>query len=192
MSSPKTYKTIIENVFNQPEIFRVINMKCFSKNFRALSNFWCRVFCEIIYWIMTAKWRLDVWWDPESVSAFTIRPFWLVCKHVVYTTIVNFQMNIVYRRKKKNRKKKQKKTWIPEVFAIFRKKSSLPSFLLCSSNSSRCSFVICFTLALAWFLVSVFLPLAILCEIQWERYLHLALPAKWYWLRCLNCFGQAA
>ena len=30
-----------------------------------------------------------------------------MCKHVVYTTIVNFQMNIVYRRKIKNRKKKQ-------------------------------------------------------------------------------------
>ena len=55
---------------------------------------------------MTAKWRLDVWWDPESVSAFTIRRFWLVCKHIVYTTIVNFHMNIVYRRKIKNWKKK--------------------------------------------------------------------------------------
>ena len=29
-----------------------------------------------------------------------------MCKHVVYTTIVSFQMNIVYRRKIKNRKKK--------------------------------------------------------------------------------------
>ena len=29
-----------------------------------------------------------------------------VSKHVVYTTIVNFQMDIVYRRKIKNRKKK--------------------------------------------------------------------------------------
>ena len=36
---PKNYKTIIENVFNQPELFRVINMKCFSKNFRTLSNY---------------------------------------------------------------------------------------------------------------------------------------------------------
>ena len=44
--------------------------------------------------------------------------------------------------------------WVPEVFAILRKKSSLPSFLPCSSNSSRCSFVISFTLALAWFLIS--------------------------------------
>ena len=43
--------------------------------------------------------------------------------------------------------------WVPEVFAIFRKKSSLPSFLPCSSNSSHRFFVICFTLALAWFLV---------------------------------------
>ena len=25
----KNYKTIIENVFSQPEIFRVINIKCF-------------------------------------------------------------------------------------------------------------------------------------------------------------------
>ena len=44
--------------------------------------------------------------------------------------------------------------WVPEVFAIFRKKSSLPSFLPCSSISSRCSFVISFTLVLAWFLIS--------------------------------------
>ena len=44
--------------------------------------------------------------------------------------------------------------WIPEVFAIFRKKSSLPSFLPCSNNSSHCYFVISFTLALAWFLIS--------------------------------------
>ena len=28
-----------------------------------------------------------------------------MCKHVVYTTIVSFQVNIVYRRKIKNRKK---------------------------------------------------------------------------------------
>ena len=45
--------------------------------------------------------------------------------------------------------------WVPEVFAIFHKKSSLPSFLPCSSIFSRCSFVISFTLALAWFLISV-------------------------------------
>ena len=45
-------------------------------------------------------------------------------------------------------------SWIPEVFAIFRKKSSLPSFLPFISNSSHCSFVICFALALAWFLIS--------------------------------------
>ena len=37
---------------------------------------------------------------------------------------------------------------------IFCKKSSLPSFLPCSSNFSRCSFMICFILALAWFLIS--------------------------------------
>ena len=30
-----------------------------------------------------------------------------MCKHVVYTAIVNFQMNIGYRRKIKNRKKKE-------------------------------------------------------------------------------------
>ena len=41
MSSPtkKNYKIIIENVFSQPEIFRVVNIKCFSENFRTLSNF---------------------------------------------------------------------------------------------------------------------------------------------------------
>ena len=44
-------------------------------------------------------------------------------------------------------------TLVPEVFAIYCKKSSLPSFLPCSSNSSRYSFVICFTLAMAWFLI---------------------------------------
>ena len=32
-----------------------------------------------------------------------------MCKHIVYTTVVNFQMNIVYRRKTK--KKKEKKTF---------------------------------------------------------------------------------
>ena len=31
-----------------------------------------------------------------------------MCKHGVYTTIVDFQMKIVYRRKIKNRKKKKK------------------------------------------------------------------------------------
>ena len=46
--------------------------------------------------------------------------------------------------------------WVPEVFVIFHKKSSSPSFLPCSSDSSRCSFVISFTLALAWFLISAF------------------------------------
>ena len=77
MPSPtrKNYKIIIENVFSQPEISRVINIKCFSENFRTLSNFWCWEFCEIIYWIITVKYRLDVWWDPESVSEFTIRRF---------------------------------------------------------------------------------------------------------------------
>ena len=44
--------------------------------------------------------------------------------------------------------------WIPDVFTIFRKKSSLSSFLPCSSTYSQCSFVICLTLALAWFLIS--------------------------------------
>ena len=44
--------------------------------------------------------------------------------------------------------------WVPEEFAICRKKSSLPSFHPYSSISSRCSFVISFTLALAWFLIS--------------------------------------
>ena len=44
--------------------------------------------------------------------------------------------------------------WVPEMFAVFRKKYSLPSFLHCSSISSRCSFVISFAFALAWFLIS--------------------------------------
>ena len=101
----KNYKIITENVFSQPEICRVINIKCFSEIFRTLSNLWCREFFEIIYWVITVKSRLDVWWDPESVSAFTIRRFRLVCKHVIYTTIVNFHLSIVYRRKIKNRKK---------------------------------------------------------------------------------------
>ena len=71
---------------------------------------------------------------------------------------------------------------IPEVFAIFRKKSSLSFFLPCSSNSSQCSFVICLTLALAWFLISALSyftpPPAILYETQWVRYLRLVLPVK--------------
>ena len=44
--------------------------------------------------------------------------------------------------------------WVPEVFAIFCKKSSFSSFLSCASNSSHCYFIISFTLALAWFLIS--------------------------------------
>ena len=63
--------------------------------------------------------------------------------------------------------------WVPEVFAIFRKKSFLPSLLPCPSNSSHRSFIISFTLVLAWFLISAFSLRY--CEIQWERYLHLAL-----------------
>ena len=58
----------------------------------------------------------------------------------------------------------------PEVLAIFREKCSLPSFLPCSSNSSPCSFVICFALALAWFLISV-LSLryfSIFCNTLWN------------------------
>ena len=35
-----------------------------------------------------------------------------MCKHVVYTSIVNFQMNIVYRRKIKNRKKEDGGIWL--------------------------------------------------------------------------------
>ena len=44
--------------------------------------------------------------------------------------------------------------WIPGMFAIFHKNSSLPSFLSCLSNSSHCSFVISFTLVLVWSLIS--------------------------------------
>ena len=46
--------------------------------------------------------------------------------------------------------------WLPEVFAIFRKKNFSPFFLPCLSIFSRYSFVISFTLALAWFLISAF------------------------------------
>ena len=35
----ENYKTIIENVFSQPRIFCIINIKCFSENFRTLPNF---------------------------------------------------------------------------------------------------------------------------------------------------------
>ena len=42
----------------------------------------------------------------------------LVCKHTVYTTIVNFQMNLVHRRKIKNRKKKKKKKEFIEIWHI--------------------------------------------------------------------------
>ena len=48
----KNYKVIIENVFSQSELFRVISIKCFSEKFRTLPNFWCWEFCEIIYWIL--------------------------------------------------------------------------------------------------------------------------------------------
>ena len=60
--------------------------------------------------------------------------------------------------------------WIPEVFEIFRKKSSLPYFLPCSSNSSRCSFVISFTLALPWFLISALILryFSTSCSILWN------------------------
>ena len=44
--------------------------------------------------------------------------------------------------------------WIPEVFAIFDKKFSSPSFVPCSSIFSRCSFTIFFSLAMAWLLMS--------------------------------------
>ena len=45
--------------------------------------------------------------------------------------------------------------WIPEVFAVYRKKFSSPSFLHCSRIFSRCSFIIFFSLAMAWLLISV-------------------------------------
>ena len=60
----KNYKIVIENVLSQPEICRVINIKCFSENLRTLSNFWCRVFLRnylLDYWIITVKWPLDVY-----------------------------------------------------------------------------------------------------------------------------------
>ena len=44
--------------------------------------------------------------------------------------------------------------WIPEMFAIFRKKLSSPSFLPCSRTFSRCSFMIFFSLAIGWLLIS--------------------------------------
>ena len=42
-----------------------------------------------------------------------------MCKHVVYTTIVNFQMNIVYRHKIKNRKEEKKKSIKLTIFMFF-------------------------------------------------------------------------
>ena len=61
-------------------------------------------------------------------------------------------------------------TWRICYFSL--KKYSLPSFLPCSSNSSRCSFVIFFTLALAWFLISAlslyFYLLQYLMKFSWR------------------------
>ena len=72
----KNYQIIIENVFSQPELFCVIDIKYFSENYRRLCSNFCRwEFCEIIYWIITVKYCHDVWWDPEPVSAFTIHRF---------------------------------------------------------------------------------------------------------------------
>ena len=45
-------------------------------------------------------------------------------------------------------------TSISEVFPIFCKNSFLSFLLLYSSNFSRCCFVICLTLVLAWFIIS--------------------------------------
>ena len=46
--------------------------------------------------------------------------------------------------------------WVPEVPAVFLKKSTLPSFLPCSSNSSGCFFVICVTFVLFCLRISSF------------------------------------
>ena len=42
--------------------------------------------------------------QKNAISGFNVI-FMGLRKHVVHTTVVNFQMNIVYRRKIKNRKK---------------------------------------------------------------------------------------
>ena len=47
-------------------------------------------------------------------------------------------------------------TLVPEVFAIFCKKSFIPSFLPCSSNFCGCFFLICLAMASAWFIISAF------------------------------------
>ena len=39
-----------------------------------------------------------------------------MCKHVVYTTIVNFQMNVVCRRKIKNRKKIEARHLLEDIY----------------------------------------------------------------------------
>ena len=60
--------------------------------------------------------------------------------------------------------------WLPEVFAIFRKKIYSPSFLPCSSIFfPRCSVKIFFSLAMAWLLISA-LSLgyfSFFCNILW-------------------------
>ena len=72
--------------------------------------------------------------------------------------------------------------WIPEVFAIFDKKFSSPSFVRCSSIFSRCSFTIFFSLALAWLLISA-LSLQFFsfsCNILWNSVGEISTP-------CIGC-----
>ena len=54
-----------------------------------------------------------------------------MCKHIVYTTIVSFQMNIVHRRKIKNRKKK-KNPQFPAVWSHVLKKSLIENVIFCA------------------------------------------------------------
>ena len=60
--------------------------------------------------------------------------------------------------------------WVLEVPAVFRKKSSLPPSLPCSSNSSHCSFVICLTFALFCLRITCFSLqyFSISCIIFWN------------------------
>ena len=82
-----------------------------------------------------------------------------------------------------------------DTWSVFCEKSSLPSFLPCSTNFSRCSFVIFFTLALAWFLISA-LSLRYFftsCSTLWNSVGKIS-PSCIFCemiLAMLTCFGQA-
>ena len=69
--------------------------------------------------------------------------------------------------------------WIPEVFAIIRKKFSSPAFLSCPSIFARFSFMIIFSLVMAWLLISA-LSLryfSFSCNILWNSVGELSLTS---------------